>query len=146
MVPIPMVLHVASLPIRTLQHQMGNDATCKTIGMGTIKIRMANGVVRTLGGVRHVPALKKNLISLGTLESKGCSLSAKDSLLKVSKGVLVLMKGTRVGNNLYKLMGNTVVGGAAVSTGDKNSVDESQLWHMRLGYMSEKGMLELHKR
>ena len=42
---------------------MGNDAACKTIGMRTIKIRMADGVVRTLGGVRHIPSLKKNLTS-----------------------------------------------------------------------------------
>lgn len=49
---------------------MGNEAACKTIGMRMIKIRMVDGVVRTLGGVRHVPPLKKNLISLGTLESK----------------------------------------------------------------------------
>ena len=87
---------------------MDNDAACNAIGMRTIRIRMADGVVRTLGGVRHVPALKKNLISLGTLESKGCSFSAKDGVLKVSKGVLVLVNGTRVGNNLYKLMGNTM--------------------------------------
>ena len=56
------------------------------------------------------------------------------------------MKGTRVGNDLYKLMGNTVVGGVAIFREDKTSNDESQLWHMQLGHMSEKGMLELHKR
>lgn len=47
---------------------MGNDAPCKIIGIGTIKIKMADGVVRTLGCVRNVPTLKKNLMSLGTLE------------------------------------------------------------------------------
>ena len=30
---------------------MGNDATCKVIGIGTIKIKMFNNVVRTLGVV-----------------------------------------------------------------------------------------------
>ena len=38
---------------------MGNDASCKVIGIGTIKIRMLDGVVRTLGDVRHVPELRK---------------------------------------------------------------------------------------
>ena len=80
---------------------------------------MANGVVRTLCGVRHVQALKKNLISLGIAESKGCSLSAKDEVLKVSKGVMVLMKCTKVGKNLYKLVENTIIGRATVSTEDK---------------------------
>ena len=106
---------------------MGNDATCKAIGMRTIKTRMADGVVRSLGGVRHMPTLKKNLISLGIPEPNGCSFSAKDGVHKLSKGVLGLMKGTKVNNNLYKLMANTIVGGATVSTEDKTSEDESHL-------------------
>ena len=50
---------------------MGNDATCIIIGIETIKIKMFDGVVRTLGEVRHVPDVKKNLISLGTLNYFG---------------------------------------------------------------------------
>ena len=45
--------------------RMGNDATCTIIGMRTIKIKMSDGVVRTLEEVRHIPEVKKNLISLG---------------------------------------------------------------------------------
>jgi hypothetical protein len=45
---------------------MGNNVACKIIGIGTIKIRMHDGIVRTLTNVRHIPDLKKNLISLGT--------------------------------------------------------------------------------
>jgi WD40 repeat protein len=45
--------------------RMGNDATCIIIGMRTIKIKMSDGVVRTLEEVRHIPKVKKNLISLG---------------------------------------------------------------------------------
>jgi len=41
---------------------MGNNMPCKTIGTGSIKIRMHDGIVRTLSNVRHVPDLKKNLI------------------------------------------------------------------------------------
>lgn len=47
---------------------MGNNSTCKIVGVGTIRIKMYDGVVRTLIGVRHNPNLKKNLISLGTLQ------------------------------------------------------------------------------
>nr|KYP62384.1 Retrovirus-related Pol polyprotein from transposon TNT 1-94 [Cajanus cajan] len=32
---------------------MGNDAPCKTIGIGTIKIKMHDGIIRTLTEVRH---------------------------------------------------------------------------------------------
>ena len=43
---------------------MGSDHTCQTMGIRTIKLKMHNRVVCTLGEVRYVPDLKKNLISL----------------------------------------------------------------------------------
>ena len=42
---------------------MGNNAYCKVAGIGTILIKKFNGVVRTLGDLKHVPDLKRNLIS-----------------------------------------------------------------------------------
>ncbi|KAK2990648.1 hypothetical protein RJ640_007782 [Escallonia rubra] len=124
---------------------MGNDAVCEVMGIGTIKIKMFDGIVRTLGDVRYIPDLKKNLISLGTLDSIDCSISIKGGVMKVSKGAMVIMKGQKIGN-LYKLIGNTVIGGASVSTHVGSSNDNSELWHKRLGHLSEGGMLELHKR
>uniref|UniRef100_A0A2N9G8B6 CCHC-type domain-containing protein n=1 Tax=Fagus sylvatica TaxID=28930 RepID=A0A2N9G8B6_FAGSY len=71
--------------------QMGNDGTSTIIGMGTIKIKMFDGVVRTLEEVRHIPDMKKNLISLGTLDSKGYSYKFENGIMKVSKGAMVVM-------------------------------------------------------
>ena len=50
---------------------MGCYASCKVAGIGIIHIKMFDGVVRTLGDVIHVPDLKRNLISLSTLDAKG---------------------------------------------------------------------------
>ena len=36
--------------------------------------------------------------------------------MKVSKGTMVVMKGQKVEGNIYKLVSNTIVGGAAVVT------------------------------
>ena len=44
--------------------------------MNFFQIKMFDSVVRTLGDVRHVPDLKKNLISLGTLDSNGFTFTA----------------------------------------------------------------------
>ena len=41
--------------------QMSNNAPCKLVGIGSIQIRMHDGIVRTLTEVRHVLELKKNL-------------------------------------------------------------------------------------
>ena len=50
---------------------MGNNASCTVVGIGIVRIRMFDGVVCTLGDVRHVPDLKRNLTSLSTLDAKG---------------------------------------------------------------------------
>jgi len=63
---------------------MGNNAQSNVTGISTIKIKTLDGVIRTLSNVRHVPDLTRNLISLGTLESKGCKYSAEGGVLKVS--------------------------------------------------------------
>ncbi|XP_057953783.1 LOW QUALITY PROTEIN: mitochondrial citrate transporter B-like [Malania oleifera] len=55
------------------------------------------------------------------------------------------MKG-HLRNNLYTLVGSTVTGGAATSTCSDKNKDDTTLWHMRLGHMSEYGLQELHKR
>ena len=124
---------------------MGNNAPCKTIGIGTVRIRMADGIVRTLSDVRHVPDLKKNLISLGTLDANGCKFSAEGGVLKVSKGALVVMKARKVGS-LYVLHGSIMTGSVAVSSSPMSDSDVTKLWHMRLGHMSEKGLTLLRKR
>ena len=60
---------------------------------------------RTLSDVKHVLDLRKNLISLGILDSNGYGYKSKGGVLKVIKGALVVMKGQKVGGNIYKLLG-----------------------------------------
>ncbi|KAG8477522.1 hypothetical protein CXB51_031082 [Gossypium anomalum] len=114
-------------------------------GVGTIKVKMFDGVVRTLSDVRHVPELKRNLISLSTLDSKGYRYTAESGVLNISKGSLVVMKGQRKTVKLYVLQGSTVTGDAAVSSSSLSDDDITKLWHIRLGHMSENGMAELSK-
>uniref|UniRef100_A0A2N9J8T4 CCHC-type domain-containing protein n=1 Tax=Fagus sylvatica TaxID=28930 RepID=A0A2N9J8T4_FAGSY len=115
------------------------------IGISTMKIKIFDGVVRVFEDVRHILDLRKNLISLGVLDDLGYSYSTKGGVMKITKGTLLVMKGRKV-NQLYRLIGNTVVGGAAVITSTKSSTDDTKLWHMRLGHIGERGMLELQKR
>ena len=64
---------------------MGNNASCKVVGIGTVCIMMFDGVVRTLCDIRHVPDLKKNLISLSTLDAKWYKYTSEGGVLKISK-------------------------------------------------------------
>ncbi|KAG8492439.1 hypothetical protein CXB51_009727 [Gossypium anomalum] len=125
---------------------MGNNTSCKIAGVGTIKVKMFDGVVRTLSDVRYVPELKRNLISLSTLDSKRYRYTAESGVLKISKGSLVVMKGQRKTAKLYVLQGSTVTGDAAIVSSSLSDDDITKLWHMLLGHMSENGMVELSKR
>ena len=48
---------------------MGDDHICRLEGIGTILIRIFDGMVRELKHVRYIPQLKKNLISIEVLEA-----------------------------------------------------------------------------
>lgn len=81
---------------------MGNNVMCKVAGIGATKFKMHDGVVRTLKNARHVPNLKKNPISLGNLDIIGYCCTIEVGFLKVTKGILVALKGKMVGT-FYEL-------------------------------------------
>jgi hypothetical protein len=116
------------------QVHLGDDAPCKIVGMGKVKIKQRNGNQWLLKEVRHVPDLRKNLISTGQLENEGCISIFTDKTWKVIKGSSVIAKGEKVGT-LYLCTGNTDFSIYLAST-----VVDTTLWHHRLGHMSEKGM------
>lgn len=117
---------------------VGNYVAFKTLGIGTVKIKMHNGIIRTFVEVRHLPNLKKNLISLGTLRCKGCKSAAEGGVLKICRGFFVLMKAKKVGC-LYMVEGSTVT--SLIAACSSLTVDDTiGMWYMRLGHMSEKGM------
>jgi transposase InsO family protein len=123
---------------------IGDESPFEIVGIGSVQIKTHDGTVRTLTNVRHVPRMKRNLISLGTIESLGYKYAGGNGVLKISKGNLVVLKANRI-NSLYHLQGTTVTGSAAVST-IASDPHITKLWHMRLGHMSEKGMHLLCKK
>ena len=105
------------------------DAKCKAIELGTIKIRMFDRIFRILTNVRYVQDLKKKLVSLGTLDSLGYGYSTKGGVMKITKGAIVIKNGKKI-DNLYKLLGNIITGGATVSTSAESNNDNMFLWHI----------------
>ncbi|GKD45477.1 retrovirus-related pol polyprotein from transposon TNT 1-94 [Tanacetum coccineum] len=107
-----------------------NENPLTTHGIGSVRLQNVDKTIGTLKGVRYSPKLKKNLIFVGTLESKGFQVRAKDGVMKIISGVLVVMKGIR------KIVVGTI---AAVTDGDRNS-EAVKLWHMRLGHAGENSL------
>ena len=54
---------------------------------------MFDRIVRMLAYVKHGSDLKRNLIPLNTLDSKGYKYIGEGGALKIIKGSLVVMKG-----------------------------------------------------
>ena len=87
-----------------------NGYTCQIEGIGILRTKLFDRMIRELKDVRYVPQLQKNLISVGALESQGLG----EGVLKMSNGSLVVLKGIRR-NNLYYLKDSTVTENLAAS-------------------------------
>uniref|UniRef100_A0A453FXY5 Retrovirus-related Pol polyprotein from transposon TNT 1-94-like beta-barrel domain-containing protein n=1 Tax=Aegilops tauschii subsp. strangulata TaxID=200361 RepID=A0A453FXY5_AEGTS len=71
---------------------------------------MFDGVELMLRGVRHVPGLRRNLISLGVLDDGGMEFCCdRDTMtMKIMEDGVTVMIGERTASYLYKLQGSTI--------------------------------------
>ena len=81
---------------------MGDDRPCHMERIGTVLVKMFDGMVRELKDVRYVPQLKRDVISVDALEALDLEVSIRDRVLKMIKGSMVVLKSVRR-NNLYYL-------------------------------------------
>lgn len=120
---------------------MGNDTYCEVTAIRKVKILNHKKVIVTLTEVRYSATARRNLISLGQLESLGCWFKSKDFRLNVFKeNNQVLAADYR--DTLYFLDGNVIV---AETNSAEGVLDQTSLWHSRLGHMSVKGLRLLVK-
>ena len=87
---------------------MGDDSPTSIIGRGRVKIKMKDGMIRTIPGVIHIPNLARNLIFVGKMGVVGVKIMCGDGGCKMVRGSMVLMRGFWYGN-LYKLLGRTII-------------------------------------
>ncbi|GJW02661.1 retrotransposon protein, putative, ty1-copia subclass [Tanacetum coccineum] len=73
--------------------QLGDNRECKIKGIGKMRVQLKDGSSFVLHNVRYIPELKRNLISLGTLEKEGYTVKMQSGKVKVSL-MLVLKKKT----------------------------------------------------
>ena len=117
---------------------LGNAHPCKIVGIGNITMKLPNGTQWTLNDARHIPDLKRNLISTSKLDKEGYVMTFGNGNWKVTKGSMVFAKGNLVGS-LYLLTNIFDYSLNLVSIGN-----DASLWHNRLRHMSKKGMKMLH--
>nr|CAN80650.1 hypothetical protein VITISV_022906 [Vitis vinifera] len=112
---------------------LADGSALDVVGLGDVRISLPNGSVWLLEKVRHIPDLRRNLISIGQLDDEGHAILFVGGTWKVTKGARVLARGKKTGT-LYM----TSCPRDTIAVADA-SIDTS-IWHRRLGHMSEKGM------
>jgi hypothetical protein len=72
---------------------------------------MFDGAIKTLCNVKHILDLRKNLILLDTLDYNGFSFKSEGGVIKVSKCVMIMIKGQRFYAKIYILLDTIFVSG-----------------------------------
>ncbi|KAE8723109.1 Retrovirus-related Pol polyprotein from transposon TNT 1-94 [Hibiscus syriacus] len=80
-----------------LSVHLADDETLKIVGKGDIRLKLPNQTTWKLTGVRHIPGLKRNLISVGQLDGEGYSTTFSGCEWKITKGALVIARGKKTG-------------------------------------------------
>ncbi|GJS96127.1 retrotransposon protein, putative, ty1-copia subclass [Tanacetum coccineum] len=101
---------------------LGDNRECKIRGVGKVRVQLRDGSSFVLNNVRYIPELKKNLISLGTLEKEGYTVKMQSGKVKVINGSRVILSGTRRAKYVYSLDGHAVAGELNVSVDEKDSL------------------------
>ena len=99
------------------------------------------GYTITLKDVRHVPDLRLNLLSGIAFDKEGYDSHFGNGTWKLMKGSIIVARGHICGN-LYKT--HVKIGEDSLNIAEGEA--SQNLWHQRLGHMSEKGLATLTKK
>ena len=118
---------------------LADDEPLRIVGKVDVKIKTPNGAEWKLCDVRHIPRLKRNLISVRQLNNSGYTTTFNYNNWKVTKGAMVVARGQKEGTfYLTKNLCNRI--------DNVESQDDAGVWHSRLGHMSKKGMKIMHSK
>nr|GEU60888.1 zinc finger, CCHC-type [Tanacetum cinerariifolium] len=123
--------------------ELGDNRECKIRGIGKVRIQLRDGSSFVLHNFRYIPTLKRNLISLRTLEKEGFTVKMQSGKVKVINGSRVVLSGIRRANCVYSLDGHAMAGELNASVEEKDSL--TQVWHKRLRHINEVGLQVLEK-
>ena len=111
---------------------LADSIALDVVGMEDVRILLPNGSVWLLEKVRHIPDLRRNLISVRQLDDEGHAILFVGGTWKVTKGVRLLARGKKTGTLYMTSSPRDTIAVAEVST-------NTSLWHYKFGHMSEKG-------
>nr|GEW10658.1 zinc finger, CCHC-type [Tanacetum cinerariifolium] len=87
---------------------LGDGRECRVWGTGKVQVQMRDGSSFVLDIVMYISELRRNLISLCTLEKEGFTVKMQSAKIEVIKGSLVVLSRTRRDNCVYTIDGQAM--------------------------------------
>ena len=112
---------------------LANGSAWVVVGMGDVRILLPNGSVWLLEKIRHIPDLRRNLVSVGQLDDEGYAILFVGGTWKVTKRARVLARGKKTATLYMTSSPRDTIAVTDAST-------DTSLWHRKIGHISEKGM------
>nr|GEY13582.1 retrovirus-related Pol polyprotein from transposon TNT 1-94 [Tanacetum cinerariifolium] len=101
---------------------LGDSRACAINGIGKVRVQIKYGLSFVLENVRYILELKRNFISLGTLDLEGYTVKLQNGRVKVIKGSLMVLSVNMKGNCVYSLDGLDESSEASVGIQEKKSL------------------------
>ncbi|GJV87349.1 zinc finger, CCHC-type containing protein [Tanacetum coccineum] len=121
---------------------MGNESTALVHGRGCVDLRFSSGKVVSLLNVLHVPNIRKNLVSSSVLNNCGYKQVIESNKFVLSKHGVFIGFGY-LSNHTFRL--NIVFDNIDSAFMSTSKLNDSILWHARLGHVHFKRMQDMSK-
>ncbi|GJV07543.1 zinc finger, CCHC-type containing protein [Tanacetum coccineum] len=121
---------------------MGNESTALVHGRGCVDLRFSSGKIVSLFNVLHVPNIRKNLVSSSVLNNCGYKQVIESNKFVLSKHGVFIGFGY-LSNQMFRL--NIVNDNIASAFMSNSKLNDSILWHARLGHVHVKRMQDMSK-
>ncbi|GJZ21908.1 zinc finger, CCHC-type containing protein [Tanacetum coccineum] len=121
---------------------MGNESTALVHGRSCVDLRFNSGKVVSLLNVLHVPNIRKNLVSSSVLNNCGYKQVIESNKFVLSKHGVLIGFGY-LSNHMFRL--NIVSDNIGLTFMSTSKLNDSILWHARLGHVHFKRMQDMSK-
>ncbi|GJS57918.1 zinc finger, CCHC-type containing protein [Tanacetum coccineum] len=121
---------------------IGNESTALVHGRGCVDLRFSFGKIVLLFNVLHVPNIRKNFVSSSVLNHCGYKQVIKSNKFVSSKHGVFIGFGY-LSNQMFRL--NIVNDNIALAFMSTSKLNDSILWHARLGHVHFKRMPDMSK-
>ncbi|VFQ76223.1 unnamed protein product [Cuscuta campestris] len=111
-----------------IELRVGNGAPVAALAIGTYSLVLPSGLMFELNDCLYVPEISRNIISVSCLDKSGFIIS-----------------NANMTNGLYVLDLDMPVYNISAKRNKPNGLNQTYLWHCRLGHINEKRISKLHR-